>query len=450
MQSEWRDVQLGNVAQIRRGSSPRPIIDFMANDGMPWVKIADATQSNSRFIDSTKEFIKQEGVPRSVIVEKDDLILSNSGTAGLPKFMGLTACVHDGWQVFKELDGIDKEFLYYTLINIRSRLLFNAYDSTMKNLTLDMVREAKINLPPLPIQKKIAHILSTLDEKIELNQKINQTLEEIAQALFKSWFVDFDPVHAKAECKSEQELETAATKLGISKEILDLFPSEFEESEMGMIPKGWNIVKFEDIASVRKGLSYKGKHKSENEDDTPMFNLGNFGRSGQYRPEKIAHYNGDYKDRHLIRGGQLMIANTDMTQDRIILGLPLLVPKLVDADMIFTHHVFAIDFNSSDLESTLKYYIFYTFLNPKFREIAEGYATGTTVLALPKDGVMQFNLLLATDKVIESFNEIVHELVEKMISNKSEIETLQKTRDTLLPKLLSGELDVSEIGISNE
>ena len=81
-----------------------------------------------------------------------------------------------------------------------------------------------LNLPPLPTQKKIAHILSTLDDKIELNRKMNKTLEEMAQALFKSWFVDFDPVHAKAGCKSDDELEAAAKELGISKEVLESVP----------------------------------------------------------------------------------------------------------------------------------------------------------------------------------------------------------------------------------
>ena len=196
MSYEWRKVKLGDVCKIRRGSSPRPIVNYMADDGMPWVKISDATETNSRYIHKTNQFIKDEGVKNSVVVQKGDLILSNSGTAGLPRFMGITACIHDGWQVFTELDGIDKSFLYYTLLNIRSRLLHNAYDSTMKNLTLDMVRDAEIILPALNIQEKISSILSSIDNKLELNAQINQTLEQMAQAIFKSWFVDFEPVKA--------------------------------------------------------------------------------------------------------------------------------------------------------------------------------------------------------------------------------------------------------------
>lgn len=344
----------------------------------------------------------------------------------------------------------DKDFVYYlSLDNSFRKYAESRMEGTTgrQRVSWQALSEYKLPTPPKNERIKIAHILSTLDDKIKLNRKMNETLEAMAQTIFKSWFVDFDPVHVKAKCSNDEELDTAIKELGISKDIFDLFPSEFEDSELGMIPKGWEVIKFNDIASVRKGLSYKGKHKSENKDDVPMFNLGNFDRSGQYRPEKLVYYNGDYRERHLIRGGQLMIANTDMTQERIILGLPLFVPELSKEDMIFTHHVFAIDFINLELENKLKYYLFYTFLNPKFREIAEGYATGTTVLALPKDGVMKFNLLLASNEIIESFNKVVSVLVNKMNTNKYEIDTLQKTRDTLLPKLLSGELDVSELDL---
>ena len=149
MPNKWKEVRLGDITSIRRGSSPRPIVNFITDEGMPWVKIADATENDSKYINSTKQYLKQEGVCKSVIVEPGDLILSNSGTAGLPKFMGITACIHDGWQVFKDLDGISSEFLYYSLVHMRQRLLHGAYDSTMKNLTLDMVRDGLSHLPTL-------------------------------------------------------------------------------------------------------------------------------------------------------------------------------------------------------------------------------------------------------------------------------------------------------------
>ena len=105
---EWKEVRLGDVCSIQRGASPRPIQKFISKEGMPWVKIADATGISSRYISSTSEYIIKEGISKSRIVHPGDLIVSNSATPGLPKFMAIEACVHDGWLIIRDLDGIDK------------------------------------------------------------------------------------------------------------------------------------------------------------------------------------------------------------------------------------------------------------------------------------------------------------------------------------------------------
>ena len=121
--SEWKQVMLSDVCSIRRGSSPRPIQSYLSDSGMPWVKIADATESSSRYIDKTNEYIRPSGVEKSVLVERGSLILSNSGTAGMPKFMGIKACIHDGWQVLNDFKGIDKYYLYYNNTSKEDRIL---------------------------------------------------------------------------------------------------------------------------------------------------------------------------------------------------------------------------------------------------------------------------------------------------------------------------------------
>lgn len=112
--SSWDIKEIDKVCRIRRGASPRPIQDYIKETGIPWVKISDATASNSRFIESTSEFIKEEGRDKSRYVEKGTLILSNSATPGIPKFMGIDACVHDGWLIIDEFKNITNEFLFYT------------------------------------------------------------------------------------------------------------------------------------------------------------------------------------------------------------------------------------------------------------------------------------------------------------------------------------------------
>ena len=112
--NNWSEVLLKDICDITRGASPRPIHDFMTEDldGIPWVKIRDATASNTRFIENTKGFIKKEGKNKSVSVISGDLIVSNSATPGLPKIMGIDACIHDGWLLLRNLNGVCKNFCF--------------------------------------------------------------------------------------------------------------------------------------------------------------------------------------------------------------------------------------------------------------------------------------------------------------------------------------------------
>ena len=176
MSLEWKSCKIGKIVSIRRGASPRPIKDYISETGVPWVKIADATSDQTRFLSSTKEFIKEEGVKSSVTVYPGDLIVSNSATPGLPKFMKIKACVHDGWLVFDDYEGILKEYLNYYFIVVRDRLVNQANGSVFKNLKTDIVRDFDIDLPSLETQEKIVKILSLIDEKIEQNISINNNL----------------------------------------------------------------------------------------------------------------------------------------------------------------------------------------------------------------------------------------------------------------------------------
>ncbi|WP_160315644.1 restriction endonuclease subunit S [Geobacillus stearothermophilus] len=115
--TRWITCRIGDLCTLRRGASPRPINNFISTEGVPWVKIADATESKTRFIEKTKEFIKEEGAKNSVAVTPGTLILSNSATPGLPKIMKINACVHDGWLVFDDFNGITRDFLYYLFLN---------------------------------------------------------------------------------------------------------------------------------------------------------------------------------------------------------------------------------------------------------------------------------------------------------------------------------------------
>lgn len=147
----WKAAVLGDYLEIKRGGSPRPIHDFICPEGLPWVKIADATKSTSRFLFETKEFIKPEGLSKTVLMKKGSLILSNSATPGLPIFLELDACIHDGWLHFPKRKHFSYLFLYQLFLIIREELVGKGNGSVFTNLKTDILRAQRIVVPPTSV-----------------------------------------------------------------------------------------------------------------------------------------------------------------------------------------------------------------------------------------------------------------------------------------------------------
>jgi type I restriction enzyme S subunit len=185
--------------------------------------------------------------------------------------------------------------------------------STMPKLTQGNMNRIPLLAAPLPEQRAIAHILGTLDDKIELNRRMSETLEAMARALFKSWFVDFDPVRAKAEGRDP----------GLPRPLAHLFPDSFEDSELGEIPRGWAVEPLGDHFDAAKGVSYKGSGLGDS--GMPLHNLNSVYEGGGYKYEGIKYYAGEYAERHVVRPGDVIVANTEQGHDRLLIGYAAIV-----------------------------------------------------------------------------------------------------------------------------
>jgi len=305
---------------------------------------------------------------------------------------------------------LNSRYLLYWINNYPTKELLLSLASTggtRKALTKSMIENLRLIIPTILEQKAIALTLASLDDKIELNNRICITLEEMAQTIFKSWFVDYWPFQ----------------------------DSDFEDSELGRIPKGWRIGALGEYCDVQKGLSYKGMHLVDS--GIPMINLGNVQPGGEFRYDKMKYYDGEYKERHIVNCGDIIIANTDMTADRAILGSPIFVPEITNGDIIFTHHLFA--FRNIIIPKTFLYYYLKT---NTFRERAESYANGTTVLAISKEDVLSIKLVIPKDEILTKYDELIKSVVELKEEYVKEIHYLETIRDSLLPKLMSGEIPI--------
>ncbi|MDK4200294.1 restriction endonuclease subunit S [Pseudomonas sp. HR1] len=331
-------------------------------------------------------------------------------------------------------DKANAQFIYYLFrSDTQLRYILNsAIQTGVPHTNLGILRKTPVAVPSLGTQEAIAAFLGALDDRITLLRQTNATLEAIAQALFKSWFVDFDPVRAKAEGHQPEGMDATTAAL---------FPDSFEESELGLVPKGWAEVRLGQLCTFQKGCSYKGNGLSD-EQGAYMFNLGCFNAPRVYAFEKVKRYTGDFKDKHCVKAGDLIIANTDMTQHRAILGRPLLIPDGMGPGFV-SHHVFKVVTNKQYGEG-IKPFLFFCFLHSSFRERAVGYATGTTVLALPRDALEQHLIYLPSNELLEVFADLCEPIFAAIKSNEVQTQTLTQLRDTLLPRLISGQLRLPE------
>ncbi|RYM02946.1 hypothetical protein EWH99_10140 [Sporolactobacillus sp. THM7-7] len=179
----WTVKRLNEIVEIKRGASPRPIQDYLSSKGMPWVKISDATASKSKYISSTKEYIKFEGVSKSKRVLPGTLLLSNSATPGLPKIILIEACVHDGWLIFDNYNGLPKEYLYYLLLFERTNLLSLSNGSVFRNLKTDILKQYKVIIPEKKYIDIIKLTLQSINDAIKINEIESARLINIRDAL---------------------------------------------------------------------------------------------------------------------------------------------------------------------------------------------------------------------------------------------------------------------------
>lgn len=362
---------------------------------------------------------------RRATPQQDDLIIAREAPLGnvaiIPK--GLKVCLGQRTVLVRpDKQKVDPRYLCYFLLGDYAQNRFHgaASGATVPHLNMKDIRGLLIpELPPIQKQRRIASILSAYDDLIENNTRRIAILEETARRIYEEWFVHFRfPGHEQVR---------------------------MVESELGLMPEGWSASSVGDYLQIDKGLSYKGSGLGEV--GVPMVNLKNFSPNGGFRRDATKPYSGEFKERHVIRAGDIVIANTDLTQAGTIVGSPALVPKLENEIGIFSHHLYAVRLG---VEKPRALYWYHLLATRDFKSFARGYASGTTVLGLPKEGVLNYRLAIPPNELRKRFVSIVeaqHALVENLHSKS---EKLRTTRDLLLPKLITGELDVSTLPEAEE
>ena len=329
---------------------------------------------------------------------------------------------------------VDGAYLFYGLNDSGAQQQFHSYANGVTRFGLRKadIGLVEIFLPPLPQQRRIADILGALDDKIDLNRRMNETLEQMARTLYESWFVDFDPVHAKMNgiWRRGESLP------GLPAEMYDLFPDRLVRSEVGEIPDGWEVRELSDCMEVARGLSYKGSGLTS--EGIPMHNLNSVYEGGGYKDDGIKYYSGDFKERHITLPNDVLVANTEQGHDRLLIGFAAIVPKRFGERGLFSHHLYRVrPKEASELSPDFICHILNTH---SIHHGISGYANGTTVNMLPVDALKLPSITIPPARLVAMFSGMAQTARLRQEQIILESRTLVSQRDALLPKLISGAL----------
>lgn len=311
---------------------------------------------------------------------------------------------------------IDPFFLFYALQSDfgQGELKARTSGTTVLGIKQSELRKVQIPFFPLPVQRRIGTILSAYDDLIENSQRRIKILEEMARRLYREWFVYFRfPGHE-------------------SYRLVD--------SALGEIPEGWEVKKLGELASTFRGRSYRSVDLAS-EDGLPFLNLKCLDRDGGFRRSGLKRYAGEFKDAHVARKGDIVMAVTDMTQERRIVARAAMVPSLGQDFGIFSMDLVRIEPKHGIAKPFLYSFLRYS----SFADEVKNRANGANVLHLSPDRITEYELIWPSDSLQHRYAAFVAPILEEVDVLENSIENLRRTRDLLLPRLLSGQIDMETL-----
>ena len=392
--SDWKEYKIADLVEIIfSGGTPNTKVNEYWNGSLPWLS---SGETKNRYINSTEKTITESGAQNSStrLALSGDVVMASAGqgyTRGQVSFLNIDTFINQSVIAIRANEKVlDKKFLFYKLSSRYEELrAISDSNSIRGSITTKMVKSMNIRIPDLNTQRAIANVLSSIDDKIETSKQINHHLEQMAQAIFKSWFVDFEPFGGK-------------------------------------MPNDWTIGKLSDVLKlIKNGINDKDKQKLPYVpiDILPMHSLSL----------------NSYKSNDEAKSSLITFKKND-----ILLG----------AMRVYFHRVCISPFTGITRSTCFvlrpfnKIYLEYCLLTCNLKssiEYAQSTSKGSTMpYAVWENGLAELKIPIPTEKVIKNFSKIVSPLIKTLQDSIYEIENLQNLRDTLLPKLLSGEISINQ------
>lgn len=409
----WEKTKIGDHCEIT--SSKRIFYSEYTDSGVPFYRSKEIIESGQGQPISEPLYISTDkyndikskfGVPLP-----GDMLLTSVGTIGIPYIVRT-----DDYFYFKDGnltwfrnfdDSLSSEFLCYWIGSKDGYGVLNntTIGSSQKALTISSLKQIECPLPPIEVQNRIVDILSAYDALIENNQKQIKLLEEAARRLYKEWFVNFR------------------------------FPGYEDTPIVDGVPEGWKIRPSSDVFTFIRGKSYTSKELSNNQ-GTLMVNLKNISAFGGYNRNAEKRFTGKYKEEQQLTPGDIIMGVTDMTQERRLVGHTAMVPDLKEK------MTFSMDLIKLIPISVSKNYLYGTMLYGGFSYKISPLANGVNVLHLKPEAIMNLPILVPSSSVMEAFDNVFNPICFRIESLQEQIDVASEARDRLLPKLMSGEIEV--------
>jgi len=406
-------VQIEEVAQVKQGryTSPNELSEIATDHAKVPVWGANG------ILGYTQNATYEEAHP---------LVTCRGNGCGLIQWSGGRAHISNNAMaiVLHDRDQHSSEYLYYSLLNTDFADVTTG--SAQPQITMGHLNKKEIYWHSDQKERKaIAHILGTLDDKIELNRKTNETLEAMAKALFKSWFVDFDPVRAKAEGRPT----------GLPAEISDLFPDSFEDSELGEIPSGWKVMELGMVSIFLNGYAFKSSDWQEN--GVPVVKIGSV-RPGFVDVDNVSFVSDEIaasKNRYRLSPGDILIGMTGYVGEvglvPISESLPLLNQRVGKVAPI-----------SDAIVS--RSFLYNWMRTPTFKDSVEVLSHGSAQANVSSDSIQSIPHAIPSSDIERAFASICEPILDRLLEGHREQKILANIRDALLPKLISGEIRIPD------
>jgi len=403
------------VARLETGHTPsRRHPEYWGGD-VPWIGIKDATENHGCTISHTLQQTNELGIANSSarILPAKTVCLSRTASVGYVVVMGKPMATSQDFVNWVCSDAIDYRFLKYVLLAEQAAFMRFASGTTHQTIYFPEVKAFHVCLPPLPEQRSIANILGTLDDKIELNRRMSETLEAMARALYKSWFMDFDPVRAKAEGRDP----------GLPKAVADLFPARLVDSQLGEIPEGWEVRNLDELARFLNGLALQ-KYPPSDGRSLPVIKIAQL-RAGNTDGADLA--SADLLADYIVEDGDVLFSWSGSLECVLWAG----------GRGALNQHLFKV--TSARYPKWFCYLGVHHHLND-FRHIAAGKAT--TMGHIQRHHLSDAKLVVPPKQLLRAMDAVMGPLIESTWRRQVQSRTLAAVRDVLLPKLISGELRV--------